>query len=383
MVKALADKGGTAEEALGHYFRAAGFFALRGLPFRHDGEDLTDIDVWLYERGGGLQRRRFIVDAKYKAKPKTAERLLWTAGLRDAIGIDGAFVAATNVREANRRLARRLNLTVVDFLALGGGAIEALVPKDRIFREDLIKQIIAVDKNREAKDWRAQLDDALASLLTSFGGSSANIALRAARFFADQLITSQPQSVVSALALRLFYLCAAAAAASLDYVSAQAAFQTVEQRHREIEDVLRFGSDHGETKSRFEVAVRMTRELLPNGMALSNKLRERIDANTAAIPTDIIADVVTKMFSKGALFESARQLESAAHMSELGGYADLPPEAKSFAGALLDFSSLDRERVASAWTQLPAPKEGVPATSASTSSLSSTKSLFGEIKENS
>ncbi|MBA2965042.1 MULTISPECIES: hypothetical protein [Ramlibacter] len=377
MVKAPADKGGTAEEALGHYFRAAGFFTLRGVPFRHDGEDLTDIDVWLYERGGGLQRRRYIVDAKYKAKPKTAERLLWTSGLRDAVGIDGAFVAATNVREANRRLAKRLSLTVLDFQALGGGAIGALVPKDRIFREDLLKQVGAVDKNRENKEWRAQLDDVLASALTSFGGSSTNVALRAASFFAHQVISSQPQSVVSALALRLFYLCASVAAASLDYVSAQAAFQTTEQRHKEVEDVLRFGADHGETKSRFDVAIRMTRELLPNGMPLSNQLREKIEQNIAAIPADLISDVVTKMFSKGALFESARQLEAAAHATELRGFSELPAEAKSLAGALLDFMAIDRQKVAAAWGPLFTPAE-TPAPSAAPSTPSSTQQLFGE-----
>jgi hypothetical protein len=96
--KSAPGKGPAAEEALANYFRAAGFFAVRGLPFRHEGEDLTDVDVWLYERGSGLGRRRFIVDSKNRKSPKVVERLFWIGGLQRAIGLDGGFVATTAAR---------------------------------------------------------------------------------------------------------------------------------------------------------------------------------------------------------------------------------------------------------------------------------------------
>ena len=42
MIKTVAtDKGGRAEEGLAAHFRNMGFFALRGLPFRHDEEDIN------------------------------------------------------------------------------------------------------------------------------------------------------------------------------------------------------------------------------------------------------------------------------------------------------------------------------------------------------
>ena len=154
MVKAsFTDKGGSAEEALAQYFRAAGFIAIRGLPFRHDGDDITDVDVWLYERGIGLERRRFIVDAKYKARPKIAERLLWTAGLRDALEVDGGFVAATGVRDTTRRLARRIGITIIDFQALGGGSNKLPRPKGRGIRR-FASQLPEVAKPEERRKRR-------------------------------------------------------------------------------------------------------------------------------------------------------------------------------------------------------------------------------------
>lgn len=342
-------KGGNAEEALAQYFRNAGFFALRGVPFRHNNENITDIDVWLYERGGGLERRLFIVDAKYKARPKIAERLLWTAGLRDALDVDGGFVAATGVREANRRLARRIGITIIDFQVLGGGSIETLKTNDRLSKEEIGVLLVNADRQRESKVWRSHFNDTVAALGTAFGGSSSNIALRAAHFYAEQAIIASPNSPTAQIALRMLFLCASIAAESLDYVAAQGAFQAIEKRRSDIEDVIRYGADHQETKRQLDLALRLTREYLPNGTVLANKLRDRFDSDARSIPADILAEVVTKMMSKGGLFEAGRILENSAHLRTLPSFANLPAEAKAFTGALLDFHGIDRERVAKAW----------------------------------
>ena len=42
------NKGVSLEEVLRSYFLRAGFFVVRGVPFRLKGEDLSDIDLWLY-----------------------------------------------------------------------------------------------------------------------------------------------------------------------------------------------------------------------------------------------------------------------------------------------------------------------------------------------
>src|SRR6478752_4141986 len=96
-------KGTDLEETLKVYFWQAGYFAVRGVPFRLDDEDITDVDLWLYERPAALTRRRLLVDAKNKKVPRAAERLVWAKGLQSALGVDGAIVASTDRRTSSRR----------------------------------------------------------------------------------------------------------------------------------------------------------------------------------------------------------------------------------------------------------------------------------------
>ena len=66
-------KGYALEEALRKYFLLAGLYVIRGVPVRLENGDLTDIDLWLCERSSGSARRRLIVDAKFRNRPKAAE----------------------------------------------------------------------------------------------------------------------------------------------------------------------------------------------------------------------------------------------------------------------------------------------------------------------
>jgi hypothetical protein len=337
------DKGGRAEEGLAAHFRNLGFFALRGLPFRHDEEDITDVDVWLYERGAGAERRRFIVDSKNKARPKLVERLFWTSGARDALGVDGAYVASAGIREATRRLAKRLRISVVDLQTV---AIDEAAIALRITGEQFGKLVGEADRHRDSKKWRTHLHDTLAALLTSFGGSSANVALRSASYFADQVLTATPASATSQLATRAFYLSVSAAAIGLDYVVSQAAYQSAERQQQEIEDTVRYGSDYAETKRRLDLALQVTRQYLANGAAQANQLREKIASDTEAFQADVIAEVALKMGRTGRLFDAARDLEMAAHQLQLPAFASLSTEARAFCGSVMDFFELDRVQLA-------------------------------------
>lgn len=352
------DKGGLTEEALAAHFRESGFFAVRGIPFRHDDEDFTDVDVWLYERGAGAERRRFIVDAKNKARPKFVERLFWTSGARDALGIDGAYVASSGIRDATRRLAKRLRITVVDLqsLTVDEGAIS-----QRLSREELGKLVGEADRQRDSKKWREHMNDTLAALLTSFGGSGANVALRSANYFAEQVQTATSASVTQHLATRLFYLSVAVAAVGMDYVVSQTAYQAPEKQQQEVEDTVRFGSDHAETKRRLDLALHVTRQYLQNGVAQANQLREKIASDTEDVLADVIAEVALKMGRAGTLFEAARDLEMAAYLRDLPAFSSLSNDARSFSGAVMDFLHLDREQLASMLGSLPPAAELVSA----------------------
>jgi hypothetical protein len=343
MVKAVAGKGDMAEEALAEYFRLAGFFAVRGIPFRHEGADLTDLDVWLYERGAGMSRRRFIVDSKNKKTPKVAERIFWTSGLRDALELDGAYVASTSPREETRKLARRVNVTLIDITALtrpvGSDGPSSTA---RLAKEEIDRALAQIDKEHEGKLWRTHRDDLVASVIMGFGGGTANVALRSIKFFIEQAQSTVDGSSMHEVARRMFYFALSFAAISLDYVAAKNAFQPTEQRKSDIEDVLRFGTDPQETKRRLALSLQLLRNYLHNGGGIANQLRSRIDDETKAMPVDIVADVVVKMAGKGQLFEAARVLERAAHERNVPGLTELSVDARSFAGAVFDYLGFDR-----------------------------------------
>ena|SRR5262249_30509384 len=78
-------KGFDLEEALKAYFWRAGYFVVRAVPFRLNGDDVTDIDLWVYERPAALTRRRLIVDAKNRRSSRVSERIISASGLRVAL----------------------------------------------------------------------------------------------------------------------------------------------------------------------------------------------------------------------------------------------------------------------------------------------------------
>src|SRR5437667_6914149 len=163
-------KGLDLEEALRAYFWQAGYFVVRGIPYRLDDDDVTDIDLWLYERPAALTRRRLIVDAKNKQRPKASERIIWGKGLQDALGVDGAIVATTDQRESAKRLAKSVNVTLLD-----GDAVSKLlqstklVQTTQLFSSQLDSLVKKIDEGRRTSDWRQTLHEARASLLTGFG----------------------------------------------------------------------------------------------------------------------------------------------------------------------------------------------------------------------
>jgi hypothetical protein len=126
-------KGPALEELLKAYFWRAGYFVVRGVPYRLEDDDVTDIDLWLYERPGASTRRRLIVDVKSKRSPKVSERIIWARGLQVALGVDNAIVATTDRRLSNRRLAKNMGVTLFD-----GEAISKLAGSDQLQSSDQI-----------------------------------------------------------------------------------------------------------------------------------------------------------------------------------------------------------------------------------------------------
>lgn len=343
-------KGADLEETLKAYFWQSGYFAVRGLPFRLENEDITDVDLWLYERPAALSRRRLILDAKNKKVPRAAERLVWVKGLQMALQVDGALVASTDKRASSRRLAKAMGVTLLD-----GDAVNKLTASsklnidDKYSSEEFDGQFKAVDTARRNGEWRSAMLAARASLLTSFGIHSANTALRVSGFFGDQAIIAAPMSNQAETALRGFYSACAYAAIGLDFVLADLAFRSQDERRAALINGIRYGQTESiEALGTVRAAIGLVRQHVPNGASVAKQLERGFEDQAASVSAETIADYVARLSAADVLFTVARELERNAYLIQMAHFDALSVEARSLLGVFLDFHKLSREKLANA-----------------------------------
>ena len=351
-------KGYDLEELLRAYFIRAGVYAVRGVPLKLDGDDLTDVDLWLYERPTGSSRRRQIVDAKSKNKPKAVERLFWTKGLFELLEVEGAYIATTDTRPLLKEMSRRLGVSVLDGADLKRMAdSEKVLFPNRLPEEAFQEKIKGVDKSRRGKDLQNSYSDLKAALIDNFGSGTVNRALEHVLGFGRSLSASHPNSPGAEIALRLLYASASICAISLDYSLAKVSFKSSDERRKALLNVIRYGEeDEDRGLEKVRIATALIERYAQNGGALAHTVSQSIRDEYSRIPAEIIADFVLKNLKSDGLFSLARMLELRAYSRELLGYDDLSSEEKSLIGAMLDFSGLDRASIAKAWKS---PREAI------------------------
>jgi hypothetical protein len=349
------DKGYRLEELLRAYFLRAGFFVVRTVPFQDAGDDLTDIDLWLYERPTGSSRRRQIVDAKSKTRPKAVERLLWTKGLAQLLDVDGAYVATTDARPMLRGISKKLGISVLDGADIRRiSQSEKVIFPERISEEEFVSKITSLDKARRGKDFQLQYHDIKFSLIDRFGAGTTNRALDSFDFFAAAAVTSHPNTDASEIALRLTYFAAAVVALALDYIGSEVSFRAPEERQGALINAIRFGDiDETAGLERIRLAIGLLQKYAPAGDATARAVELAVKEGFKSIPAEIIAEHVIKKTRPEDLFQIARQLEHLAFLNAVTSFDGLRMEDKSFIAMLLDYSGIDRARFASCWSAPP------------------------------
>lgn len=208
----MARTGAGLEELVRAYFARQGFFALRGVSFRFDDEEVTDLDAWLYGKQSASLRTRTIVDIKDKRSPKAFERILWARGMQLALGCDRAIVATTDGGSKIEKFAhqQKVGLLTKQFLErlqsrLGTG--------ERMTLDEFVESIRAYKDHKQDGDWLKRISDAKSALVSLQGFPAFNKAISAFAFFAERSLT-RPQ--FKAQALRGAYMSAALACIALD-----------------------------------------------------------------------------------------------------------------------------------------------------------------------
>ena len=343
-------KGLLLEETLRQYFHQAGYFAVRSVPYKLEGEDVTDVDLWLYERPTGATRRRHIVDVKNKKNPKASERVIWVKGLQQALGVDGAFVATTDRRAATKRLARQLHVTLLDGEAISKiTQSTALQSSPMLSSDDFEAQLKVIDLERRGGEWRAHFAGAKSSLLTGMGVQATNKALSSVRFFSEQATFAHPGSVQAVAATRACYACASYATIALDFVLSDLAFRSPAERRNAVAEVIRFGnSETRSTLATVRAAIALTRKYAINGNAVAAQVESAFFAEAEQIPAEIVSDFVTRGSTTDALFVVSRELITYAFERNVPCFDVLTRDSRSILGIFLDFAGVSRQRFADA-----------------------------------
>ncbi len=348
--KKTGKKGFETEEVVRSYFLGAGFFVVRGVRLHHAGDELTDIDLWLYERSATLARRRIIIDIKDNAQPKAAERLFFVKGLADFIQVEASGIATSDPRRSLRDLARKHNVLWIDNADLQRlKSSERLTASSRLTDEELAQRITAVDTQRASKNVRDTFSSIKSSVVDRFGPSCANTAIEGAQYFARMAVEAHPGSPPAELFTRLTYFACAIAAAALDFASGEAALRPLAERLAWLTDAIRFGEDPKGTDEKLRWSEAAIREYAPNGKGLADLVRTRFYEALRSVPAESLAEIVVKLANSDRLFNAACDLERAAFLIKCPAFDELSLDAKSILGAILDFVAVGRRPFALAW----------------------------------
>jgi hypothetical protein len=349
--KKTGKKGFETEELIRSYFLAAGFFVVRGVRLRLGDDDLTDVDLWLYERSATLARRRIIIDIKDKAEPKAAERLFFIKGLAEIMQVEAVGIVTSDSRQTLRELARKHNVLWIDNSDLQRlKSSEKLASLSRLTDEELYSLIAKVDTARSSKSLREAVLTVKSSVADRFGPSCANTATDGVQLFSKLGLEAHPNSFPAEVFTRLVYFCASIAAAALDYASGETALRPHAERLANLANGIRFGEDARSTQEKLRWTEAAIRDFVQGGEGIAEAVRRRFFEALEAVPAEALADIIVKMANSDRLFKSARDLEQAAYAIDLPSFDGLSTDAKTFLGAVLDFAGADRVLFSKCWS---------------------------------
>lgn len=335
----MARKGGGLEELVRAYFARQGFFALRGVSYRYEDEEVTDIDAWLYGRQSASVRTRIIVDVKDKRSPKAFERIIWARGMQLALGCDRAIVATTDGGAKIVRFAhqQKVALLTKDFLDRLRSKLDT---SDRMTLEQFIDNIQIYRDHKQDGDWLRRISDAKSALISLQGYPAFNKAIATFGFFAER---AQTRPLHKEQALRGAYLTGALACIALDSALERVVYEDQASRYRAIADGVTYG-DAGD--ARVQSSIRTVLEVIAKGMAngrvVSRQANDALEKMFESVRADIIAEHFTKEHNAGALVAVAKELDDHAHFVDATKIQTLSIDAKSVLGVFADFVQAKR-----------------------------------------
>ncbi len=342
-------KGYLMEEVLRLYFIRSGHYTVRGVPFVYQGFEVTDIDIWAYDRPSPVSRQRIIVDCKNKSTPKAIERIFWTKGLQNVLGVEQAIVATTDKRLEVAEFGREHGIVIFDgnFLAKLQKSSESL--EERLTEEQFLELLATYSPVKPGGDWKARVKAAKIPFAQNLGYSAINRWIDDARFFAEQV---QVVSTHEEVACRVLYLLLSFATIALDFSLKDLAFSEASIRLKSINDGLRHGSPGAaNTDQVLRLAMGLIEHYVPESRNVAGKVRDRLNKDLDGLSTRMLAEYICKPNVSQDLFNVAKELENAAYKRQFVAPSSLGVASKSLLALFIDYWNMDRNRIFNAFAR--------------------------------
>lgn len=335
-------KGILAEEQLRVYFLSLGYYVSRGVKIRVDGSDITDIDLWLYHKHSPLGRERINVDVKNKKTPQAIERIFWARGVQMTMGLDKCIVATTDRRQAVVDFGTRHKVSVID-----GHFLSKLPPVaegERHLTEEEFRQGFGIDgRSRKTSEALQRLEVAKSRLVGMLNFDGCNAWLADIRHFMEARISGLLDEESS---LRAVYLLISQLLVGLDFALSPVAFMPQAAKRDMLDEGLRHGAEgRVRTESVLRVASVLVQQYLPEGRALSDKMRRDVLRLAEDAPVAILAEYFSGTRASSDLFRLAKSFSQTAYMCNVLAPVDLSADLKSVLAILSDFFGLNRQQV--------------------------------------
>ncbi|MBN1601232.1 MAG: hypothetical protein JW915_06465 [Chitinispirillaceae bacterium] len=325
-------KGEMMEELLRNYFISSGYYVVRGIKYKYEGNDITDVDLFLYGRSSGLTRQRINVDIKNKKTPQAFERILWANGLKQLLNFDACIVATTDQRPLIHTFGQLHDTIVLDGSFLS--KLRSNTYPDRLTEEELLTMLGKHKsyKTYANKDWRFLYEITKSRLLTELDFSGFNAVLLLLQYFLEKALTDERKRED---ATRMVYILLSHLLIIIDYIVKDIAFIDQSEKEKKLSDGFKFGNLG---KDGVDKIISMAVQIAGNKQA--NAFLKTLEN----MPTDILKDFFSKNENAKNLFSWAKELEYLGYKQPFINPESITVHLKGILSVMLDFTNIERVR---------------------------------------
>lgn len=331
-IQQVNSKGEHMEELLRNYFLSLGYYVVRGVQYKYEGLDVTDVDLYLYGRSSSLTRDRINVDIKNKKSPQAFERILWANGLKKLLGFNSCIVATTDQKPLTHSFGQ-----MHDTLILDGAFLQKLRQQnfpDRLTEESLLQRLSKYKsyKTYDNKDWKFLYESSKSKLLTEQDFSGFNSTLLLLQYFLEKAVTDIQKRED---ATRMIYLILSHLLIITDFIVKDIAFLDTPAKEKKLSEGFNFGNLGKEGVDKIlSIAIKIS----------GNKSQSSIAKSLENADTDILKEFFGKNEIAKKLHQWAKELEVIGYSKNLINPNQIDSALKSVLMIILDYSKIERRK---------------------------------------